>query len=323
MPKPIGLILKLLISAGLLSFIFSSVPVSQLTSILRDVSPWPFLAALALTPCMVYLAATQTKVLTDQQGLTLGVGQIFAVTFATAFYGLLLPGAIVGGAVRWYKFSQQDKKPAQALAAIAFGRLMNTLVLAVTGLVCWALDPQARQNMLNGAILGTAMLGLCGVYLLFFRRRQAQMLTSLLGRQTYIPVFIRLKLAKGLSAASDFQGLPVPRILTMTTVFAIYHFLGIASFHLLALAVPVDLSLSNIGWIRTYILFIMALPISIMGLGVREGALIFMLQAYGIPPPAALAYSFLILARTLFTATVGGVIELVQFLRPTRLSRHP
>lgn len=323
MPKQIRLTLRLLISAGLLWFIFSSVPVSQLTSILRNVSVWPFLAALALTPCMVYLAATQTKVLTDQQGLTLNVGQIFAVTFATAFYGLLLPGAIVGGAVRWYKFSQQDKKPAQALAAIAFGRLMSTMVLAATGLACWALDTQARQNMFNGVILGTVMFGLGGIYVLFFRRRQAQALTSLLGRQTVIPEFIHLKLAKVLRAAAEFQGLSVLTLLRMTGVFAIYQLLGIASFHLLAQALPVDLSFSNIGWIRTYVLLLAALPISFLGLGVREGALILMLQAYGIAPPVAVAYSFLILARTLFTAMVGGAIELVQFLRPTGVLRRP
>ena len=73
MPKPIPLILKLVISAGLLVFVFSDVPISQLSSTLREVSPWPFLASLALIPCMVYLAATQTKVLTERQGLTLTV----------------------------------------------------------------------------------------------------------------------------------------------------------------------------------------------------------------------------------------------------------
>lgn len=317
MPKQIRLAFRLLVSAGLLGFIFSSVPVSQLTSILQNVSLWPFLAALALTPCMVYLAATQTKVLTDRQGLTLSVGQIFAVTFATAFYGLLLPGTIVGGAVRWYRFSQQDKKPAQALAAIAFGRLMSTLILAATGLVCWALDAQARQDIFNGAILGAVMFGLCGIYVLFFRRRQAQALTSLLGRLTFIPNFIHCKVAKLLHAAAEFQGLAASALLTMTGVFALYQLLGIASFYLLALALPVELSFTTIGWIRTYVLLLATLPISFLGLGIREGALIFMLQSYGILAPAAVAYSFLILARTLFTAMVGGAIEFVQFLRLT------
>ena len=323
MPKRIRLILRLAISGGLLAFIFSSVPVSQLTPVLQGVRPWPFLAALALVPLMVYLAATQTKVLTDLQGLTLTVGQIFQVTFATAFYGILLPGAIVGGAIRWYKFSQQDRKPAQALAAIIFGRQVNTLVMAGAGLFCWVLDAGARQNMLYGVILGAVLLSLCGIHMLFFRQRRAEQLIAMLGRLSVIPEFIHLKLAKVLRAAAEFQGLPGFTVLTMTGVFAMYHLLGITSFYLLAQALPVDLSFSNVGWIRTYIFLLTALPISILGLGVREGALIFLLQIYGVPAAVAIAYSFLILARTLFTAAVGGAFELVQFLKPPRASRLP
>lgn len=323
MPKPIPLILKLVISAGLLAFVFSGVPVSQLSSTLRDVSAWPFLAALALTPCMVYLTATQTKVLTERQGLTLTVGQIFRVTFATAFYGLILPGVLVGGAVRWYKFSQQDKKPAQALAAIIFGRLMNTLVLAAAGVICWVLDARARQNVLYGVVLGAVLLGLCGAYLLFFRQRRAEALAALLTRQSWIPEFIQANLAKFLRAVAGFQGLRSFAVLKMTGVFAVYQLLGITSFYLLARALPVDISFGNVGWIRTYVLLITALPISILGLGVREGALIFMLQAYGVAPAAAVAYSFLILARTLFTAAVGGLVELQQFLKPTPRPHRP
>jgi hypothetical protein len=322
-PKRIPLILRLVISAGLLGLILSSIPATQLTPTLQGVRPWPFLAALALVPCMVYLAATQTKVLTDRQGLTLTVAQIFRVTFATAFYGLVLPGAILGGAVRWYKFSKQDKKPAQALAAIISSRVMNTLILAAAGLICWASDPAARQNMLYGIVLGTVILGLCCVYVLFFRRRHAEALTSLLRQQSVIPEFMHAKLAKVLRAMAEFQGLPGFTVLIMVGVFAMYQFLGITSFYLLAQALPVDLSFSNVGWVRTYVFLITALPISILGIGVREGALILMLQAYGISPAVAVAYSLLILSRTLFTAMVGGIIELTQFLKLTGAFHRP
>jgi len=321
--KQLRFALKLLISAGLLAYVLSDIPLEQLGSILRYTNPWLFLASLVLAPCMIYLTATQTRVLTELQGLSLTTVQIFAVTFATAFYGLLLPGALVGGAIRWYKFSQQDKKPAEALAAIAFGRLLNTLVLAAVGLVCWALDAEARRSLMNGAILATVMVGFLGGYVLFFRRRFAEALVSLLERQSLIPGLLRAKLAKLLRAAGQFQSLSAPVVLRMSAVFAVYHVLGIFSFYLLARALALELTFNNIGWIRTYIVLIAALPISFLGLGVREGALILLLQAYGIPATAAVAYSFLILARTLFTALIGGAIELAQFLRPAKAAARP
>lgn len=322
-PKSLRTVLRLVISAGLLYYILSKIPVDQLTSILRGIDPWPFLASLALTPVMTWLTATQTRILTDQQGLTLSTGQIFTVTFSTAFYGLLLPGALVGGAVRWYKFSQQDSKPAEALAAIVFGRLLNMLVLAVTGLACWALDAEGRRNPWNGAILAVTVAVMLGVWFLFFRRRQAIALASLIERFQLVPAIARTKLAKLLRAAADFHSIPPGTLLGMSATLTLYHLIGIFSFWLLAQAIPIGLSFGNVGWIRTYVVFLMALPISILGLGVREGALILLLQAYGVAPPVAVAYSFLLLARTLFTALIGGVIELVQFLRPSKATVTP
>ncbi|MGH8129483.1 MAG: lysylphosphatidylglycerol synthase transmembrane domain-containing protein [Steroidobacteraceae bacterium] len=323
MQKSLRSLLRLLVSAALLGFILPGIPFDQLASILRETDPWPILAALALTPCMIWLTATQTRVLTDLQGLTLTTGQIFAVTFATAFHGLMLPGALVGGAIRWYKFSEQDNKPAQALAAIAFGRLLNTLVAAAIGLACWTLDDLARRSPLNGILLGVILAGLLVSYALFFRRRTSEAMASFLERRAIIPAFARAKQAKLLRAAADFQALPVPVVLKMTVVFALYHLLGIVAFWLLARALSMEIAFSAVGWTRTYVLLIMALPISFLGLGVREGALILMLQAYGISAPAAVAYSFLILARTLFTALIGGAIELVQFLRPAKVMVRP
>jgi glycosyltransferase 2 family protein len=314
--------LRLLISGALLATILWAVPVEQLGASLRGVAPLPFLGALALMPCMFYLAATQTKILTDRQGLTLGVGQIFRVTFATAFYGLLLPGAIVGGAIRWYKFSQQDKKPAQALAAIVFGRLMSTVVLVAVGFACWALDSRARQAPLHGLLLAVLLLGLVILYGLFFRRRQALAVASLVEGLPRVPQLVRGKIAKTLHAAADFEGLPILTIAAMTAVYTLYHVLGIVSFFLLAQALALDLSFVNVGWVRAYVFVLAALPISISGLGVREGALIFLLQDYGIVPAVAVAYSFLILARTLFTAAVGGAIELVEFFRPAEVPQR-
>lgn len=321
--KRLRFVLRLLVSAALLAWILSGVPLEQLAMILRDANPWPILAALALVPCMIWLAATQTRVLTDLQGLTLTTGRIFAVTFATAFYGLLLPGALVGGVVRWYKFSQQDGKPAEALAAIAFGRLLNTLVAAAVGLACWSLDELARRDPLHGVLLGIILAGLLVAWALFFRQRSAGALAAYLERQAMIPRIARAKLAKLLRAAVDFQALRVAVVLRMTAVFALYHLLGIVSFWLLAQALHMAVGFSAIGWTRTYVLLIMALPITFLGLGVREGALILLLQAYGIPAPLAVAYSFLILARTLFTASIGGAIEAAQFLRPAKAALRP
>jgi hypothetical protein len=51
------------------------------------------------------------------------------------------------------------------------------------------------------------------------------------------------------------------------------------------------------------------LPISIAGLGVREGTLVGVLPLYGVNPSAAVAFSFLLLARTIVLGIGGGLLE--------------
>jgi hypothetical protein len=148
-------------------------------------------------------------------------------------------------------------------------------------------------------------------------------MAALVVKFTWLPAFARPQLAKLLRAGADFHAVPLRTLASVTAVLTIYHGVGILSFWLIAQAIPLGLSFGNIGWVRTYVLFLMALPISMLGIGVRDGALIVLLRSYGVAPPAAVAYSFLLLARTLFTALIGGVIELVQFLRPAKVTVTP
>ncbi|MCI0348745.1 MAG: lysylphosphatidylglycerol synthase domain-containing protein, partial [Acidobacteriales bacterium] len=135
-----------------------------------------------------------------------------------------LPGTVAGGAIRWYKFSLQDKKPAQAIAVIVFARLIDTSVMTAAGLVFWALDAQARHSALYGIVLGGVFVGLCGIGLLFFRRRPARALTSWLTRQNRLPELITQKLAKVLRAAAEFGGLRGLTILKMATKPSVDYF---------------------------------------------------------------------------------------------------
>jgi uncharacterized membrane protein YbhN (UPF0104 family) len=52
-------------------------------------------------------------------------------------------------------------------------------------------------------------------------------------------------------------------------------------------------------------------PVTINGLGFREGAWVWMLGLYGVDADRALAYALLILAMFLATSVIGGVVYAV------------
>ena len=60
------------------------------------------------------------------------------------------------------------------------------------------------------------------------------------------------------------------------------------------------------------------LPISLGGLGVREGALVFLLARLGVPTSSAVTLSFLIYLNQVFLGMLGGSLQLARLLSSRR-----
>lgn len=85
--------------------------------------------------------------------------------------------------------------------------------------------------------------------------------------------------------------------------------IGIFGFFCLARSILLPIGALELGWVRSFVQLLAQLPISIAGLGVREGTLLGLLPLHGVSPPAAVAFSFLLLARSIFLAIGGGLLE--------------
>ncbi len=86
---------------------------------------------------------------------------------------------------------------------------------------------------------------------------------------------------------------------------------------------PEALPWEQMIWTIPVILTLSALPITVAGLGLREGAAIVLLGLYGVPAENAVAASLLSLAVALFWAAVGGVSYWREERRFEALSASP
>ena len=93
--------------------------------------------------------------------------------------------------------------------------------------------------------------------------------------------------------------------------------------YLLAIALELPLDFVTVVWLRALSFVISMLPITLNGLGLREGSFLVLLGPYGITPDAAVAYSLLLFGTQVFIGLVGGLIELTALWRaPKRSSRR-
>ena len=258
------------------------------------------------------------EILTKKQGLPIKRRAILQINLVTRFYNLFLPGFLSGGAIKWYKLSSVSGMPTKALISIVFNRFFDTLTAVLIGLLFWTLDVNARSNYLIGGTLFILLLGLLLLYFLTFNKHTFQFSDLVLKRLSFIPKSIRNWFAKWLDTANEFSDFSKQNFLYLLFISFIGNILGIVLFYLFAVSIDIDISFINSGWIRSFLLLLLMLPISFSGIGVREGSLVVILDNYSVLPEKAVALSFLLLARIVFFGLIGAVIEAIQIFYPKK-----
>lgn len=314
----ISWLFKLVVSATLLALVFNALPFSDLIGALGRADPFLVLVAYLTTPPVLYLGAVQFWLLTRAQGMSQSVRQILTVNLATQFYGLFLPGSLAGGAIRWYKLARPEGKRAESLAVILFNRQVEVTVVVGLGLAFWLADPLARDKgwvlVLFGALLFASVIG----YFVFFGASNISLRVALMFNPRGILAKPWEKLVKTLRSAGRFGGLGAARVTAVIGLILASQLISILSLVLLARALSLDISVASLGWIRSVSMLFMMLPVSWLGLGVREGSFLLLLAPYGVPAGSAVALSLLVFVRGILGGATGGLVEAWTFLSMQR-----
>ena len=311
--------LRLAVTGGILWLLFSRIPLADVVTALTAANLGLVAFGILIQTLMRYAGARRVKLLTDAQGMSLSVRQLFEISCVSTFYGMALGGSWAGGAIRWYRLSQPDQKRAQSVVVIAFDRFMDTLALVICGLAFSVLDVRSTAGNTVVPTLLIVLSGLLMGYVLVFNKRVSTWCWKRLTTTALLPPIVRSKLQKVLDAAIRYHELPACSLFAVIGLSFARQLLGVVSLYCFALALGLPLTFMNVGWIRSLILLVILLPISVGGLGIREAGLVLLLQPYGVAPTDAVAWSFLLFSRILFFVVVGGCFELLRVV----VSRTP
>lgn len=308
-------ILKLSISVGILYYIFSIIPFREVIASIKTVNLIYIVIAFSVVFVSLFIAALQMKLLTDRQGMTLSLGKIFQINLIARFYSIFLPGQLAAGVIRWHKLSRPDNKRAQAFASITFNRLVDTIIIVIVGILFW-FDSVSDTDYKIGLVLISILFVLLSIYFLLFNVRGYKFLYGHKVKLNLIPIplVFQGKIDKLLSSITRYHDLSQSLFASVVALSLTKRLLGILSFWLFALSLGIEISFINICWVSSIILILNMLPVSFSGLGVREGALIVLLQPYGISATDAVALSLLLFARAIMVGGIGGLIELKDLL---------
>jgi uncharacterized protein (TIRG00374 family) len=279
----------------------------QVGRILASSRPGLVAWLLARVTALRSLSAYRWFVLLRSGRPELSLMSIVRISFISVFAGTFLPGGVGSEAIRIYGAARASSDLALAFSSAvverAFG-LVALLIMVAAGLSLGPTGlPEALRTWSIAGLLGVAI----GAWLMMARRPRACITSWLAGWPILAPVNERLR---KLYARMDlFAG---SSVLTSSFLLAfVLQFGRVLAALLAARALHLDVAFANLLVIVPVAMLVSILPVSIGGLGLREGTMVSLLGMVGVAPAAGLALSVLLLA-TGFVSTLPGAVFLAQ-----------
>jgi glycosyltransferase 2 family protein len=312
----IGILVRLAVAAAVLAVLAARVDLAAVADALARTPLAPIAVATVASFAANAVIAYRLQALLAAQGVTVRARQTFAINLAAYFYNLFLPVGGVGvAAFRLQRLSpQRSGRLTAALTAMVCDRVAAIAALGLVGLVCWWLDPRVKPvSSLLVLLSGVAALGFMLVPRAiptearrFARELQAEGAGTWWGSG----------LARVGQALGSVARLPPGTLARVVTISVLAQIPGVVVFAVLGQGLGLPLSFVSMGWIRSVVVLVTILPISIGGIGVREGVLVVVLQVFGVAAADAVALSILVFATTILApGLAGGAVEAAQWLR--------
>ena len=294
---------KLLLSVAVLVYIARGLDLRQLRDHLVSVDPFLFGIALALIFLQTFVLNGRWELIMRALGVSLDWLAGWRILMISLWFNQVLPSSVGGDAVRMWLLRQRGVQWSEAVKGVAadrFTALIGLIVLMVVGL------PLLLSRVSNPAAIlaigGLTLAGVAGTVVLLTLDRLPKRLIALPAIASFVRfgTLVRFLLLQSERRAPLFGSALLIHLVTATACYT------------LARGVGAQLSVLDAGILIPPVVLLTAVPISISGWGVREGAMVACLGLAGVPSEQALSVSLLLGAISVIIGVVGGVIWLAS-----------
>ena len=305
--------IKLCVSIGLIAYLFSQMALADLADIFAQTQPGLFVGAVLFFVLSNCLGAVQWYLLLRAQDLPVSFRQALVFYFIGVFFNNVLLGNIGGDAMRIYDIRRLTGKASGGVAATFMDRFIGLFSTCALALMAYPLIAAVERVWLV-SVLVPVLVGLMVVLAMGLSRRIGTVIEGLIVRllPTTVAELVG-KLRQSIVVYRHRAGL----------LFAVWLIsLGVQSSRILVywmagLALGMDPGLVYFACFQPVAAVLAALPISIGGLGVREGTLVGLFSSVGIGRELATAMSLLGYVAGILASLLGGIAFVVRKIEPS------
>ena len=309
--------LRVAVSLILLGVLLWQVGARNTLARLWQINPLDFGLALALYLVGVWLRAWRWQGLLAALGQRLRLSRLTELYFVGTFFNNMLPTGIGGDVVRVVELARDGSGGAMATSSVLVDRAAGLVSLMAMGLVTLGATLLWRPGLIEPRVAVVIVLVSAGVLVGMLAMMGADTLHRWFARVPWLATPLdRPGVWRFAQSFAAYRGGALTTALGLSTLFNLQL---VATNYFLGRGLHVN-ALMDAPWLY-YLLFIpiisfvLALPISISGLGAREAAYVALFSSVGVPADQALALSLAFYAVNLVTGAVGGVLYLVAGFR--------
>jgi len=309
--RHVKLAIQIFVPVVILGYLFLTLDIGALGKHLARTSAPLFLAAFALLCIRNFVGAYRSRVLLRIRGLRFTVAALTRYYFIGFFFNLFLPEIVGRDIARgWYLYRSSEGKTA-SVSAIVAERLIGTAALIVMSIASIGYAAFAGlavfENDVITAVFVVFVLSCAGLGLVFNARTE-RILERLIPAGKVSPLITAVDFLR--DVVSYRRALPT--LLYAFAVSLLFQLVGVAAAYLLARSLGDDTAFVYYLILLPVIWVLGMLPVSVNGLGVREGSFVLLFGSVGMPKELAMAVSILWFAQNLGLGLIGGILFAVE-----------
>jgi uncharacterized membrane protein YbhN (UPF0104 family) len=292
-----SLLLRVGISGGLLAWVLSSLDLSSLWSQAKLLNPWAWVAALGLSLTSQSFCSIRWYSLAQALGIRASLPRMWRLFVEGSFFSLCLPSSIGGDVVKIFRLSPTKSGRVLAAVSIAADRVAGLSAVLIIGLAAMSGRSLGVSGMATlGIGAGFLLVACAAVWVGMWTMRRLHGSLASEGRAAkLLQPFVPFQNRPGILMAAIGQSIVI-QLIGASTLLTLGWGLG--------LEIPAVAYFS----VAPLIALATALPLSINGVGIREGLMAVLLREYGVTTEVATALSLIWFTVTVTTGLIGGLV---------------
>lgn len=243
--------------------------------------------------------------------------KVVSAFFVGQYYATVLPGQVAGDVFRAYRLGKGRTQPEKVVASVIVDRAVGYLAILLIAIAGAAGSDRAIPVWVAASmIVGVLGIGAivwcvtCPAIASSVRRAIQRAFGRVAGRLEQRALEVVNMLQQSVQDSS--------RILVNLMLSAIFQLLTVSIIALTGKAIGLGVSFADWCWVFGLVSIAVFLPITVAGIGLREGAFVGALGILGVSRENALIVSFVMFGVAIIGASVGGVIEFSATKRRTK-----